>query len=87
MIKPVTGSFKIVQYNDKNEDTIENLVDKSWLCRYPMPTIITYNCGNEFLSHTFRNDLIQDKYKIKPKYATIANLQEKCISERIQEVI
>ena len=51
--------FKIVQKNDKQSDTIENLVDKSWLFRYPRNTIIMWDCGKEFLGHAFKNDLIE----------------------------
>ena len=60
MIDLATGWFKIIKYNDKQADTIENLVQKIWLCRYPIPTIITYGRGNEFLGHAFKNDLIKN---------------------------
>ena len=46
MIDPETGWFEIVCYNGKQAATIENLVEKIWLCRYPRATIITYDRGN-----------------------------------------
>ena len=46
-----TGWFEIVQYNDKQADTIANLIEQKMLFRYPPPTIITYYQGNEFLGH------------------------------------
>ena len=42
MIDPETGWFEIVHYNDKQAATITNLLDQTFLCRYPHPTIITY---------------------------------------------
>ena len=59
IINPETGRFEIVQYNDKRSATIANLLEITWLCRYPCPTIITYDWVNEFLVHTFKNDLIE----------------------------
>ena len=58
MIDPATGWFEIVQYNYKQAATIANLVEQMWLCIYTRPTIITYDCGNEFIVHLFRNNLI-----------------------------
>ena len=60
MIDLETGWFEIIQYKEKQTDTIVNLVEKFWLCRYPRPKIITYYCGNEFRGHTFKNDLIKN---------------------------
>ena len=30
-----------------------------WLCRYPMPTIITYDFWNAFISRSFKKNLIK----------------------------
>ena len=46
VIDPATGWFEIVQYNEKQAAKIANLVEQTWLCRYPLPTIITYDQGN-----------------------------------------
>ena len=43
MIYPKTGWLQIVQYNDKRAAIISNLVEKGWICRYPMTTIIKYD--------------------------------------------
>ena len=37
MIDPVTGCFEITQYNNKIAITIDNLVETTWLSRYPRP--------------------------------------------------
>ena len=59
MIDPATRWFEIVRYNEKQAAIIANLVEQTWLCRYPLPTIIMYDRGNEFLGHAFKNDLIE----------------------------
>ena len=87
MIDPATGWFEIVWYNDKQAATIANLVAQTWLCRYPGPTIITYDWLNEFLGHAFKNDLIKNEYGIKAKCATTGNPQADSILERTQQFI
>ena len=57
------------------------------LCTYPLPTVIMYDRGNEFLGHVFRNDLIKILYGIKAKCATTENPQVNSILERIRKVI
>ena len=52
MIYPATGCFEIIQYKYKYAYTITNLVEQTWLCRYPRPTIINYDHRNDFLGHT-----------------------------------
>ena len=46
MVYPSTRWFEIIQYKDKREYKIENLAEKTWQCRYPSTTIITYDCRN-----------------------------------------
>ena len=41
MIDPVTGSFKIKQYDDKKSIMVANIVEQEWLARYPRPYLIT----------------------------------------------
>ena len=74
MIDPVTGWSKIVQYNYKHVDTIANLLEQEWICIYPRPTKIKYDCRNEFLGHTFKIHLVQKDYKINPKCAAVVNM-------------
>ena len=64
MIDPVTGWFKITQYDDKRVISITNLVETTWLVRYPRPTEITYDQGSEFIGHEFRKSLIEEEYLI-----------------------
>ena len=76
MIDPVTGWFEIVQYNDKQAATIENLVDQTWLCRYPRLKIIIYVRVNELLGRVFKNYLIEKECGIKAKFDNTENPQE-----------
>ena len=45
MIDPETGWFEIAQYEDKRLIPITNLVENTWLSRYPILTEITYDQG------------------------------------------
>ena len=57
------------------------------LCRYTRPTIITYDRGNEFLGHAFKNYLIKTEYGIKDNFATTSNPQVNSILEKLHQVI
>ena len=59
MINPVTGWFEVVLYYDKKEITIANLVETTWLSRYPRPIEITYDQVKEFVGHEFIKALIE----------------------------
>ena len=54
MIYPVIGCFEITQYNNKRAIYIANLVENTWLSRYPRPVEITYDQGSDFIGHEFR---------------------------------
>ena len=45
MIHPVTGWFEVTQYNNKRVMEISNLVEITWLSRYPRPMDIIYDQG------------------------------------------
>ena len=59
MIDTVTGWFEVVRYNDKRVITIANLVEPTWLYRYPRPIEIMYDQGKEFIGHKSRKSLIE----------------------------
>ena len=46
MIDPVTKQFEMMHYNDQKAMTIENLVETTWLTRYPWSIEITYDQGS-----------------------------------------
>ena len=81
MIDPATNWFEIAKYDNKKAATIADLVEQTWLARYPRPSIITYDKGKEFLGHAFKNSLISNMYGIKAKVSTKANPQSNAIIE------
>ena len=87
MIDPVTGWFVIVQYDDREAITIANLVETTWLSRYPIPIEIMYDQGKEFIGHEFRKSLIEIEYGITAKPSTLGNPVSNVIMERIHQVL
>ena len=59
MIDPLKGWFEIAQCEDKRATSIANLVETTWLYRYPITIDITYDQGKEFIGHAFRISLIE----------------------------
>ena len=86
MIDPATGWFEIAKYSDKKSITIANLVEQTWLSRYPWPTLITYDRGSEFIGFEFHN-MVKTDYGIKCKPITVQNPQANAIVERVHQVI
>ena len=89
MINPATRWFEIVQYSDKKSITIANLVEQTWLSRYPWPTLITYDRGSEFaefIGFEFCK-MVKTDYGIKCKCITVQNPQANAIVEHVHQVI
>jgi transposase InsO family protein len=86
MIDPASGWFEIHQYDDKRAITVANIAEQEWLSRYPWPTQITFDRGNEFIGHEFRHTVTHD-YGIKCKPITVRNPQANAIVKRIHQVI
>jgi transposase InsO family protein len=80
-----TGWFEITRYEDKKSITIANIVEMTWLSRYPWPTLITYDQGSKFIGHKFLN-VIKNDYGIKCKPITVRNPQVNAIVERVHQV-
>ena len=60
MINPVTLWFKIMGFNDKHAIIMANLVETTWITRYPWPKEIAYYQGSEFIGHEFRKYRIEE---------------------------
>jgi hypothetical protein len=86
MIDPATSWFEITQYKTKGSDVIADLLERSWLCRYPWPEEIIYDNGGEFIGPEFQS-LIRDEYHIKCKPISVKNPQANAIIERVHQVI
>ena len=85
MIDPATGWFEIKEIHTKRADYIANLVEQVWLTRYPWPTKVITDRGNEFLAEFAQ--LIKDEYGIEKKLMTTQNPQANSILERIHQTI
>ena len=87
MIDLVTGWFEIAQYEDKIAISIVNLVETTWLYRYPRPIEIMYDQGKEFIGNKFRECLIEMECRITAKPRTMGNTTSNTVLERIHQVI
>ena len=86
MIDPATGWFEIQEYDDKKSISIANIVEQSWLARYPWPTKVIFDRGSEFTGHHFQ-DMIKDDYGLTCKPISTRNPQANAIIERVHQVI
>ena len=85
MIDPATGWFELQQTPNIRSDTVSNIVEQEWLCRYPWPTQMTYDRHGSFVGTEFQAML--DDYGIKRKPITVRNPQANAIVERVHQVI
>ena len=87
MIDPVTRWFEVTKYSDKKDMTTVNLVETTWLVRYPWPVEITYDQRGEFLGHEFKKILIENEYGIKNKPTSPGNPQVDVTIERLHQLV
>ena len=62
MIDPTTGWFEIVDISTKHADIIANVLEQSWLTRYPWPTKVVMDRRTEFMAEC--TSLLQQEYGI-----------------------
>ena len=83
---PATGWFELKQTKTKKADEIANLVEQTWLSRYPWPEFITFDNGPEFKAEF--GDLLRQEYpNIKIKPSSKRNPQANAILERAHGTI
>ena len=85
MIDPATGWFELKTIPSKSADVIANIVEQTWLCRYPWPTQIVFDRGTEFMRE-FSEMVVKD-YGIKRKPITKRNPQANAVIERIHQTL
>jgi transposase InsO family protein len=85
MIDPATGWFELQQTPNLQADTVSNIVEQEWLCRYPWPTQMTYDRHGSFVGAEFQAML--NDYGIKRRPITVRNPQANAIVERVHQVI
>jgi len=84
MIDPATGWFEIVEVPNKRADEISNLLETTWLTRYPWPTQVIMDRGREFNAEVAK--MLRDDYGITKKLITTRNPQANSIVERVHKV-
>ena len=50
MVNPATSWFEMKEIQNKEAITTANIVEQTWLTRYPIPQILTYDRGTEFMA-------------------------------------
>ena len=86
MIDPATGWFEIKQVpGTKRADVVANIIEQTWLNRYPWPQKVVLDRGTEFMAEFSK--MIQDDYGIKKKPITKRNPQANAIVERVHQTI
>lgn len=85
MIDPATSWFEMREIKNKEAITTANIVEQTWLTRYPIPQIITYDRGTEFMADFA--EMIENDYGIKRRGITVRNPQANAILERVHQTI
>jgi hypothetical protein len=85
MIDPATGWFEIREIKTKTADVIAGVLEQAWLTRYPWPSKLIFDRGNEFKAEV--NKMITNDYGIKAKPITTRNPQANAILERVHQTI
>ena len=84
MFDPATSWFEVVEIPNKKAITCANLVENTWLCRYPRPHQCIFDNGSEFLGADFANTL--DSYGIQRVPTTIKNPAANMV-ERVHQTL
>ena len=85
MIDPATGWFEILEIPSKQADEIANLLEQTWLVRYPWPQNIICDRGKEFMAEV--TEMLQEDYGIQVNRITTRNPQANSIVERVHQTI
>ena len=85
MIDPATGWIEIKEIKTKRADVVSNVIEKTWLTRYPRPSEITLDRGKEFMAEVTK--MIRNDYGIKKRPITVRNPQANSIIERVHQTI
>jgi len=86
MIDPATGWFEIEEYSDKKSISISNIVEQTWLTRYPWPQKVINDRGTEFTGSDFKK-LLKEDYGVENKPISSKNPQANAILERVHQTL
>ena len=85
MIDPATLWFEMVEIHNKTPKEMANIVEMTWLNRYPRPGIITFDGGSEFKAD-FKK-VMKEEFNLKVKPISVRNPQANAILERVHQTI
>jgi len=85
MIDPATGWFEVKELKEKDPGTVANIVEQTWLTRYPWPQELIFDRGGEFMGEFAR--MIAEDYGIKRRGITTRNPQANAVLERIHQTL
>ena len=57
--------MEMKEIDNKTASTVANIVEQTWLTRYPWPSVIIYDRGTEFMAEFAK--MIKDEYDIEKK--------------------
>ena len=84
-IDPATGWIEVFPIENKRADSLANLFEIEWLCRYPWPQVMTLDNGKEFMKEFA--ETIKSDYGIKMRHITKRNPQANSMVERCHQTI
>ena len=85
MIDPATSWFEIAAVKTKRADVVSNVIEQTWLSRYPWPQKVITDRGTEFMAEFLT--MMQEDYGVKKKPITARNPQANSIVERVHQTI
>ena len=85
MIDPATGWFEIATVDTKRADVVVNVLEQTWLTRYPWPTCVVLDRGTEFMAEC--TTMLENDYGLTKQPITKRNPQVNAIVERVHQTI
>jgi hypothetical protein len=85
MIDPVTGWFEIAEIPAKSADVVINVLEQTWLSRYPYPSEVVMDRGSEFMGEVQRG--LRQEYGARIKTITTRNPQANAMVERAHQTV
>ena len=85
MIDPATGWFEMVEISGKRADYIANVLEQTWLNRYPRPVEIVMDRGSEFAKEVRQN--VVHEWGAVQKLITTRNPQANSMVERAHKTL
>ena len=85
LIDTATGWFELKTTKSKSAIDVANIVETTWLSRYPWLQEIVYDRGSEFMAEFAA--MVNDDYGITKQPITVCNPQANSMIERIHQTL